>query len=134
MAIKIPSLAVTVAAAAFLCLSSILLAQEATPPTETALKSVLEDSLVGKWFCDGDRDKVCYIAKAATDYFSINEVMVTMRLTNTGSNLVLAKRNDYATTGKIIDGGTCIVWTNGHWWAREPVDGEAKQPILERRR
>ena len=97
-------------------------AQEAsrTPPLEPAL-SAFDESLVGNWYLGGDSNRRCYIARAGSMLFTINEEKHTLELTTAENKMLIAKARNYRVTGILLNGGEYILWSNGWWWSRKAV-------------
>ena len=93
-------------------------AQETTRTLAEPALSAFEEGLVGKWYLGGDSNRPCYIARAGSMLFTINEEKHTLELTTTENKMLIAKWRNYRVTGMLVS-GDYILWSNGWWWSRK---------------
>lgn len=78
-------------------------------------------ALIGDWYRSGKADRVCHIAETRDALFTINEA-------NTAGRIIFDKKGFLYVVQRQIHGEVIqdkILWSNGTWWSREPMDYEA---------
>jgi hypothetical protein len=117
---KLPSLVVAVSFLVLVSTDSLI--AQTRPPTASATPDLtkFESSLLGKWYYSGDANRVCYFVNSGPVLFFINDSMATLQMQVDQGGVLHGIRPDYQAS--CIAVGDYLVWSNGFWFSRKPVD------------
>jgi hypothetical protein len=83
-----------------------------------------EKALIGTWYHNGNEREPCWIAGTENKLFAISYNQATQsRIILTGSGFIFAARWRENGKGEILEDK--ILWSDGTWWSRTPMNYEA---------